>query len=96
MSHVWQLPIFKGYTVDLRLHQFRKLALGADPEFIDFDSVRGVALFAEWVDQEPAQFVATVEHYIDAGVLLKFEWLFIARLIKAERVGSPDPAGDNG
>lgn len=96
MSHVWQLPTFKGYTVDLRLQQFRKLALGAEPEFIDFDSVRGTALFAEWLAQEPAQFVATVEHYVDSGVSLKAEWLFIARLIKAERVGSPDPVGENG
>jgi hypothetical protein len=38
---VRKLPTFKGYVVDARLRQFRKLKLGQLPEFIDFDSDRG-------------------------------------------------------
>lgn len=35
------LQTFKGYTVDFRLKQFRKVPLDALPEFIDFDSPEG-------------------------------------------------------
>jgi len=33
-----KLKKFKGYTVDLRLQQFRKVSYGKLPQFIDFDS----------------------------------------------------------
>ena len=36
-----QLPTFRGYVVDERLKQFRKLEIGKEPEFIDFSSQRG-------------------------------------------------------
>lgn len=43
MKHIVtkQLPTFKGYVVDERLGQFRKLKLGEKPEFIEFSSQRG-------------------------------------------------------
>jgi hypothetical protein len=41
------LPTFNGYTVDLRLQEFRKLILGKKPEFIHFLSPKGEKLFAE-------------------------------------------------
>ena len=37
-----ELPTFKGYTVDTRLKQFRKMILGQMPEFIEFDSPKGI------------------------------------------------------
>ena len=44
-----QLPSFKGYTVDIRLKEFRK----ADPlkgcEFVSFDSPRGEDLLVELI-----------------------------------------------
>lgn len=43
-----RLPIFKGYTVDVRLKQFRKVnkeRIG----FIDFDSAKGGTLFLEYL-----------------------------------------------
>lgn len=38
------LKTFKGYTVDLRLRQFRKVEFGKPIDFIDFDSLKGRAL----------------------------------------------------
>jgi len=42
------LPEFKGYTVDVRLREFRKMILGKTPEFISFDSPQGQTLWAEF------------------------------------------------
>lgn len=39
-----QLQTFKGYTVDFRLKQFRKVPLGTLPDFIDFASPKGIEL----------------------------------------------------
>ncbi|MDE2588161.1 MAG: hypothetical protein KGL95_00625 [Patescibacteria group bacterium] len=38
------LQIFQGYTVDVRLKQFRKVEVGQELEFIDFDSSLGQEL----------------------------------------------------
>jgi len=51
---VTKLPEFKGYTVDERLHQFRKVdRSGESPkiEFLDFDSDEGQELLEEYNDQ---------------------------------------------
>ncbi len=40
----FSLPIFRGYTVDERLEQFRKMTLGKRPEFIPFSSKKGQSL----------------------------------------------------
>lgn len=42
------LPIFKGYTVDLRLGEFRKIEVGKLPEFISLLSDKGARLFYEF------------------------------------------------
>jgi hypothetical protein len=41
------LPVYKGYTVDIRLKQFRKCPIDAMMEFIDFDSEKGSGLLEE-------------------------------------------------
>lgn len=38
------LPIFKGYTVDMRLQEFRKIKMNQLPEFIPFTSDKGARL----------------------------------------------------
>ena len=38
---VRKLPTFNGYTVDVRLGQFRKVIYGQRPEFIPFESKQG-------------------------------------------------------
>src|SRR5215213_6117621 len=43
----YQLPTFKGYTVDMRLREFRKVMSGERLEFIPFNSPEGKKLFAE-------------------------------------------------
>jgi len=45
----FELPTFRGYTVDKRLRQFRKVSKGEKPqiEFIDFDSEEGRELIDE-------------------------------------------------
>lgn len=40
------LPTFKGYTVDVRLQQFRKAKFPAPIEFVPFDSPKGKRLLA--------------------------------------------------
>ena len=47
INGVRTLKTFKGYTVDLRLKQLRKVPMNALPEFIDFDSLEGLELVAE-------------------------------------------------
>lgn len=47
VSGVRKLKEFKGYTVDLRLRQFRKMEYGKLQEFIDFDSTIGKKLLAQ-------------------------------------------------
>jgi hypothetical protein len=42
-----QLPTFKGFTVDLRLREFRKATLEEKLEFIPFNSPEGKKLFEE-------------------------------------------------
>lgn len=44
------LPIFKGYTVDVRLHEFRKVVPGRGLEIIDFRSPEGDSLLAEYLE----------------------------------------------
>ncbi|MBD3180726.1 hypothetical protein GF312_00435 [Candidatus Poribacteria bacterium] len=44
------LPTFKGYTVDTRLHQFRKVNPDTSIEFIDFGSEEGDKLLCEYID----------------------------------------------
>lgn len=39
-----RLKVFNGYTIDLRLKQFRKANIGEELEFIEFDSTEGIAL----------------------------------------------------
>ena len=49
MQTPFELPTFKGYTVDKKLKQFRKAIHGENPqiEFIDFDSEEGEILLDE-------------------------------------------------
>lgn len=47
-----QLPIFKGYTVDMRLQEFRKIPLDELPEFVPFLSDKGARLFYEFRQTE--------------------------------------------
>lgn len=47
INGVKKLKEFKGYTVDLRLQQFRKMEYGKTPKFIDFASPEGQKLLAQ-------------------------------------------------
>lgn len=42
------LPTFKGYTVDERLKEFRKVKYGEIPEFISFESSKGKKLLLQY------------------------------------------------
>ena len=41
INGVRKLKVFDGYTIDLRLKQFRKAEIGEELEFIEFDSKEG-------------------------------------------------------
>ena len=43
------LPTYKGYTVDYRLKQFRKVPLDSLPEFVEFDSDKGDRLLTQMI-----------------------------------------------
>ncbi len=47
MAWPGRLPTLKGYTVDVRLKQFRRVLPGPRLEFFDFDSKKGRKLIAE-------------------------------------------------
>ncbi len=44
-----QLPIYKGYSVDFRLKEFRKVIFGKLPEFVPFESEKGGKLVTEFL-----------------------------------------------
>ena len=47
------LPVHRGYTVDLKLRQFRKLIPDKMPEFIPFNSRKGEALLLLLEEEQP-------------------------------------------
>lgn len=47
---VRELPVFRGYSVDTRLRQFRNANPDTGVEMIAFDSARGDALLAEYIN----------------------------------------------
>jgi hypothetical protein len=49
------LPEFKGYTIDRRLREFRRIVFGEMPEFVPFDSEKGKELMAE-MRKRPCRF----------------------------------------
>ena len=49
------LPTYKGYTVDYRLKQFRKIPLDRLPEFVDFDSEKGDELLTQMIKKNLVQ-----------------------------------------
>ena len=44
-----KLPTYKGYTVDLRLKEFRKAEYGKALEFLTFDSEKGKKMITEFL-----------------------------------------------
>lgn len=50
-----KLPIFQGYTVDLRLQEFRKIEADKLPEFIPLLSDKGAKLFYDFKATEEGQ-----------------------------------------
>ncbi len=49
---VIQLQVFKGYTVDIRLREFRKAIPDKCLEFVAFDSSKGKKLLAQMTNQK--------------------------------------------
>ncbi|NMC36234.1 hypothetical protein GYA49_04265 [Candidatus Beckwithbacteria bacterium] len=44
-----KLPVFKGYTVDFRLKEFRHIVYGKPMEFIPFGSDKGEKLMNQYI-----------------------------------------------
>jgi hypothetical protein len=49
-----RLPTFKGYTIDVRLKEFRKVEWDRLPEFIAFESELGRKILAEMENRPDA------------------------------------------
>ena len=47
INGVRKLKEFQGYTVDMRLQQFRKMEYGKQPQFIEFASDEGRKLLSQ-------------------------------------------------
>ncbi len=47
-----KLPTYKGYTVDERLKEFRKIEYGKLPEFLSFESTKGQQLLGGYKRQK--------------------------------------------
>ncbi len=47
-----RLRMFQGYTVDMRLRQFRRLIVDEVMEYIDFDTPQGQELLEAYFAQE--------------------------------------------
>jgi|GEM_PF-6771927 len=84
---VWNLPNYKGYTVDLRLKEFRKFEPDTMAEFIPFGTEQGFQLFKAWLEKEPEQYLASYDHYWGSSLPPKMEWALLAGIIKARLNG---------
>ena len=47
-----ELPTFKGYTVDERLREFRKIEMNKMPEWVPFESAKGRRLLIAYFSQK--------------------------------------------
>ncbi len=56
------LPVFKGYAVDFRLQEFRKIEPDKLPEFVPLLSDKGSTLFYEFRQTEEGQ--RELNHYL--------------------------------
>ena len=56
------LPTFKGYTVDVRLKEFRRIQYGKKWDLIPFDSPKGGVLLEK--------FIATINPHTPQGLQL--------------------------
>jgi hypothetical protein len=50
------LPTYKGYTIDVRLKEFRRAVYGQILEFIPFDSPHGSQILDEMAKEAPELF----------------------------------------
>ena len=78
-----KLKTFNGYTVDLRLQEFRKVPYGKLPEFIEFTSTKGQKLLAQ-MHEEVMQQARTNLDDLEKRLHSSFE-KFLKRL-KQEKV----------
>jgi hypothetical protein len=59
------LPTFRGYTVDVRLKEFRKVYKTKPPVWIPFDSPEGDELLCAWIKSLPwSEFVEVSRHLV--------------------------------
>ena len=62
-----KLPTFKGYTVDVRLKEFRRIEFGTKWDLIPFDSQKGDVLLEK--------FITTINPHTSQGLqLLRNIW----------------------
>ncbi|MBW2995320.1 hypothetical protein KY312_03130 [Candidatus Woesearchaeota archaeon] len=60
-----KLPIFEGYTVDVRLKQFRKVK-GIKIKFINFDSEKGENILNKYIkslNKKSKEFKELIKHF---------------------------------
>ncbi len=71
-----RLPTFQGYTIDVRLGQFRKVELDEWPEFIPFDSDAGFEIYEKMQDypEDIQTYQGEHPHDIIFAVYLKSIW----------------------
>jgi hypothetical protein len=64
------LPVFRGYTVDVRLQQFRKASPDSGMEYVNFASPEGDDLLEEYIgtlDKNSAEFQELAAYLLTRG-----------------------------
>jgi hypothetical protein len=64
MNKMNKLPTYKGYTVDIRLKEFRKADIKKGLEFIPFDSDRGDKLLNGYLKTLSKKHLLEVENKV--------------------------------
>ena len=59
------LPIFRGFTVDMRLQEFRKIKMNQLTEFIPFTSDKGARLLYEF--RQTNEGIKEIQRYLNSN-----------------------------
>jgi hypothetical protein len=87
-----QLPVFKGYTIDKRLREFRKLEFGQMPEFIPFDTPKGQNIIRDMANGKGIPFnspdfeAKVLRHFTENMVIARIEQIQTDKITKTAEI----------
>lgn len=87
-----RLPSFKGYIIDKRLREFRKIEYGRMPEFISFDSPKGQNLINDMAKGKGIPFnspdleAKVLKHFTENMVIARIEQIQTDSITKTSEI----------